>query len=72
MQNSKNELTMLEKHIEIMSPQHVLKRGYSITMHDGKAVKNTENLTQGDILKTILFEGNIESIVTNKEKPTEP
>lgn len=72
LQNSKNELTSLEKHIEIMSPQHVLKRGYSITMYDGKAIKNTENLIQGDILKTFLYEGNIESIVTNKEKPTEP
>jgi exodeoxyribonuclease VII large subunit len=49
-----------------MSPENVLKRGYSITLLNGKSVKNAEAVKTGDILHTTLFQGNIKSVVENE------
>jgi len=57
------DLNGIEKNISNMSPQNVLKRGYSITRINGKALKNGLSLKEGDILNTELYEGNITSIV---------
>lgn len=61
--SAKMELNGIEKNIMNMSPQNVLKRGYSITLLNGKSVKNISHVKAGDELDTTLFEGNITSIV---------
>jgi exodeoxyribonuclease VII large subunit len=40
-----------------------LARGYSITLKDGKAVKNASLLEEGDVLVTVLHQGKVESVV---------
>jgi len=62
-------LENLEKNISNMSPQNVLKRGYSITLLNGKAVKSFENVKANDPLETIVFDGKIHSIVKSSQKP---
>lgn len=62
------ELNNLEKNIDNMSPQNVLKRGYSITLLNGKAVKNIAQVTEGDTLETIVADGKISSIVSSTDK----
>jgi len=68
---SKTALNNMEKNIENMSPQSVLKRGYSITMSNGKAIKSTENLKEGDALETIVYEGRIFSLVKSTKNTQE-
>jgi exodeoxyribonuclease VII large subunit len=51
-----------------MSPQNVMKRGYSITQINGKAITGIDHLQSGDILNTIIYEGNITSIVKSIQK----
>jgi exodeoxyribonuclease VII large subunit len=68
---SKTALNNMEKNIENMSPESVLKRGYSITLSNGKAVKSTENLKEGDALETILFEGRIFSLLRSTKNTQE-
>jgi len=63
IKNSNNELQNIEKNISNMSPSNVLKRGYSITYYNGKALTQIEQVKSGDTLKTTLFEGEIISIV---------
>jgi len=67
------ELNNLEKNVSNMSPENVLKRGYSITFLHGKAVKSISQVKSGDIIHTSLFEGSITSTVnqTNKETDNE-
>lgn len=50
-----------EKIIQILNPQNILDRGFSITMHNGKSVKSTEFLEIGSIITTQLANGTIES-----------
>ena len=43
------------------SPEHLLKKGYSITMLNGKAVTDASTLKKGDRIVTMLHRGKIES-----------
>ena len=57
------KLSRQEGIIQTLDPVNVLKRGFSITLHNGKAIKSAESVQPGAILKTILYEGTIESEV---------
>ena len=58
-----SECDNIDEKLHLLSPKNVLKRGYSITMKDGKAVRNVTELTPGDHLVTQLYEGTINSVV---------
>lgn len=58
-----HRLELLEQRIQGVSPEHLLKRGYSITLKNGKAVTDASLLETGDVLETILSKGRIKSEV---------
>lgn len=58
-----HELGMLEQFVQMASPDYILKRGYTITVHEGKIVKNATDLKQGDQLVTRFKDGEVTSIV---------
>ena len=58
-----NGLNNLERTINNLSPENVLKRGYSITLLNGKAVRNCMEVKEGDRLETLIIDGMIESSV---------
>ena len=64
IEQSHLSLHNIEKNVENMNPSNVLKRGYSITLLHGKAVQNINQIKIGDTFKTLFFEGEIESNVT--------
>ncbi|MFC6103770.1 exodeoxyribonuclease VII large subunit [Olivibacter domesticus] len=64
IQEATKKIESQERHLSILDPQHVLKRGYSITLLEGKAIKNANMLKEGDKVKTILALGEIESEIT--------
>lgn len=68
MENEKSVLTNLESKIRILSPQNILKRGYSITRLDGKAVENVKQLNPGSEIESYFVDGKVSSVV-NKIKP---
>ena len=49
----------------LSSPDYILAKGYSITLKNGKAIKSAKELSQGDVVETVLAEGNVKSIVTS-------
>jgi len=58
----------IEKNIINMSPLNVLKRGYSITLADGKPVKSVSQVKENDQIETIVFDGEITSLVRSTKK----
>lgn len=56
-----------EGKVDILNPDNILKRGYSITLKDLKALKSADNLDEGDAIETILYNGKLLSQVTGKE-----
>jgi exodeoxyribonuclease VII large subunit len=69
LKSRNQELEHISQQIKNMSPENVLKRGYSITLRHGKAIKSFEEVQPGDILNTTIFAGNISSIVQSTHKP---
>lgn len=63
-----HRLELIQQQIKSASPEHVLKRGYSIVMKDGKAIKNAEQLQQGDRFVVKLYKGEVESEVVGKNE----
>lgn len=56
-----HRLSLLEHRVMAASPEHLLKKGYSITMLNGKAVTDASTLKKGDRIVTMLHRGKIES-----------
>jgi exodeoxyribonuclease VII large subunit len=51
-----------------MDPQNVLKRGYSITRVNGKAISSTGQIGDSDVLETVVSDGLIYSRVDQIKK----
>ena len=56
-------LEMLEEKVRSLDPALLLKRGYSMTLFNGKAVRDPQKLRQGDEIETRLEKGTIKSII---------
>jgi len=65
-------LSHIEKKTELVNPLNVLKRGYSMTLHDGKLISGIEDLGAGDKLETRLYNGSliskVEKIIKSHDK----
>ena len=59
----RHRLQLTEEKLKALDPQLLLKRGYSITLHNGKAVHNPLALKAGDEIETRLEKGTIKSII---------
>ncbi|MCK5137913.1 MAG: exodeoxyribonuclease VII large subunit [Bacteroidales bacterium] len=59
----KDHLTLLETRTELVNPENILRRGYSMTLLDGKALTGIKNVKPGDLLETRLYKGKILSKV---------
>ncbi len=56
-------LQALEDKVQILSPQNTLRRGYALTLRDGKVVTRVGDLKTGDSITTMLADGEVKSIV---------
>jgi exodeoxyribonuclease VII large subunit len=63
-----NEVDNLERSVNNMRPENVLKRGFSITLINGKAVKSIQQIKPHVVVNTVLLDGIIESEVTSVKK----
>ena len=61
--DQKAQLQLFEKTNNLLNPINILKKGYSITYLNDKAVKNSTELKKGDKITTQLFDGKIDSTV---------
>ena len=61
--SEQHRLQLLQQRVEVANPEHLLRRGYSITLHNGKMVRDIKQVKSGDRLETRLSSGTIHSIV---------
>jgi exodeoxyribonuclease VII large subunit len=64
----KYNLQILEKNVHILDPKNILNRGFTITLNRGKAVKSFSDLQHGDVITTVLAEGEAVSEVKSVKK----
>lgn len=58
-----HRLQLLEQQAKAVSPEYVLKRGYSLTWKNGKVVTDASALQPGDVLTTRFATGETKSVV---------
>ena len=59
----KKNLNLIQEKLRLVDPQNIIKRGYSLTMLNGKFVKSIHQVKEGDLLETRLSDGTVESTV---------
>lgn len=59
----KHKIQLIEEKTKALDPRLLLRRGYSITLFKGKAVRNPQSLKAGDEIETHLEKGTIKSII---------
>lgn len=64
LKEEKNKLDTTEKHLKLLSPDNILKKGYTLTMKEGKVVKSSKNLNPGDKITTTFADGQTGSVVS--------
>lgn len=57
-------LELTGQFIKLASPEYILKRGYSLTVKDGKIIKQASGVESGDELITRFMDGEVKSTVT--------
>ena len=63
LEGQKKRLDHALDKLQLLDPKNILRRGYSITRKHGRVVKNIQEIKEGDILKTTLYNGVITSKV---------
>lgn len=63
LQNEGRRIELLESKLEGASPQRILRLGFSITRVGGKAVKDVNEVKDGEEIETTLASGTLRSIV---------
>lgn len=60
------QIDNLERNLVNLDPINILKRGFSITLYDGKAIKEISEVIDGQLIETRIFNGTITSIIKNR------
>ena len=68
IENERQNIRLRESVLQMASPERILQMGYSLTLHQGKAVRNAATLKAGDIITTHVANGTLQSVVC--ETPT--
>lgn len=63
IRTEKKNLVSIQEKLRLVDPQNILKRGYSLTMMNGKILKSVQLVKEGDRLETWLSDGKLESTV---------
>ena len=63
LETEQHRIQLVSEKVKSLDPTLLLRRGYSITLHDGKVVKDVSVLNTGDELETRLAHGSVRSKV---------
>lgn len=58
-----NTLLFLEKSIQNADPEQIMKKGFSITLKNGKRIKDKNDLQKNDEIETVFSNGRVKSKV---------
>lgn len=63
LQEARHRLELLSQRVQALDPALLLQRGYSITLHNGRALRSADDVKPGDVIETRLQEGTIQSTI---------
>lgn len=63
LMDKRHRLEIIEQRLKALDPAILLERGYSITLHNGHAVRRADALHAGDVIETRFAKGSVRSEV---------
>jgi len=63
LKEKKHQLNVKEQYIELVSPENILKKGYTLTLKNNKIVKKSTEINKGEHITTLFADGEIKSVV---------
>lgn len=67
LSDARHRLELIELKLQSHDPQLQLKRGFSITLHNGRAIHDPTQLKEGDEIETRVEKGTVRSIVKSEK-----
>lgn len=65
--NARHQIELIELKLQSHDPQLQLQKGFSITLHNGRAVRDPKQLKAGDEIETRVEKGTVRSVVRSKK-----
>lgn len=62
-QSERNKLKMIEQKISLCSPEQIFRKGYSLTLSNGKVVKQAAELQPGMTITSVFSDSEVQSVV---------
>ena len=62
LQTERNKLQMFDQAIRLHSPEQIFKKGYSLTLCDGKPVRRASDIPVGTTITSVLSDGELTSV----------
>ena len=59
IEKEENKINNIKIKLDLLNPDNVLKKGYSITLINGKIAKSIKELNKGDTITTKLSDGQV-------------
>ena len=66
MKHQQSQLKYYENTASLVNPEHILKRGFSITLLNNKPLVDVDSIQENDIIETHLYKGILISKVSKK------
>jgi exodeoxyribonuclease VII large subunit len=68
VENQNQKLNLFENSIRLINPENVLKRGYSISLKNGKLISAENPISEGDLIETVTQTYKIKSLIKKIDK----
>ena len=68
LQRENERLHLNENTVRLLDPENVVKRGFTLTLKDGKIVKSVKQVEMGDELETRFADGTTKSRIIKKSE----
>ena len=66
LNKEKERIHLNENAVRLLAPDNILKRGYTLTLKDGKIIKSIVGLNPNDEIETRFADGKVKSKISNK------
>lgn len=65
--SGREHLNSIERSLDLLRPEKVLARGYTLTLSEGRIIKSVQSLKKGSDVETVMSDGKFRSIVEKIE-----
>ncbi|PKQ61773.1 exodeoxyribonuclease VII large subunit [Labilibaculum manganireducens] len=70
IEQQKHHLSLFGQSVKYLNPDHILKKGYTLSLKEGKIIKDIDQLSPQDIIETRFANGSVESQVQKINRKT--